>query len=82
MSLLSDADALSVTLHEITAPGWLDDLAVVEHAAAAVMQAGWVLDSAVRQARSGGATWQQIGDRLGISRQAAQQRWPDGFAQS
>jgi hypothetical protein len=29
----------------------------------------------VRQARAAGASWTQIGDALGVSRQAAQQRW-------
>jgi len=26
-----------------------------------------------------GASWRQVGDALGISRQAAQQRWPDAM---
>jgi DNA-directed RNA polymerase specialized sigma24 family protein len=29
----------------------------------------------VRQARLGGATWQEIADQLGITRQAAHIRW-------
>jgi hypothetical protein len=39
------------------------------------------VDSAIRDAvtglRSCGYSWTEIGDRLGISRQAAQQRWGD-----
>lgn len=33
------------------------------------------LDEAARAARSAGATWQEIGKSLGITRQAAQSRW-------
>lgn len=47
-----------------------------------VDQARWVLsiaedaaDHAVERAREGGATWQQIGDVFGTTRQAAQQRF-------
>jgi len=32
-------------------------------------------DHAALTARGEGATWQEIGDALGITRQAAQQRW-------
>ena len=34
-----------------------------------------VLAAAVREARDDGATWQSVGDLLGVSRQAAFQRW-------
>jgi hypothetical protein len=34
-----------------------------------------VLAEVVRDARRSGASWEQIGFQLGISRQAAQQRW-------
>jgi len=33
---------------------------------------------AVGQARRGGASWSQIGDIVGTTRQAAQQRWASG----
>lgn len=33
------------------------------------------MDEAARQARSAGATWQEIGTSLGMTRQAAQSRW-------
>jgi len=33
------------------------------------------LDRAARAARHAGASWTQIGDALGLTRQAAQQRW-------
>ena len=33
------------------------------------------LRAAVKAARVNGATWQEIGDSLGVTRQAAQQRW-------
>lgn len=45
-------------------------------AAASVRRAGEeILDDSVRAARTGGASWAAIGDRLGMSRQAAQQRF-------
>lgn len=34
-----------------------------------------VLDDAVRGMRQSGATWQEIGDAAGTSRQAAHERW-------
>jgi hypothetical protein len=33
------------------------------------------LDAAVQTARAAGATWQQIGDAAGLTKQAAHQRW-------
>ena len=35
------------------------------------------LAHAIRNARNAGASWTQIGDALGLTRQAAQQRWRD-----
>lgn len=35
------------------------------------------LDGSVRVARAAGATWQQIGDAAGLTKQAAHQRWGD-----
>ncbi|MGN6445278.1 DUF3887 domain-containing protein [Amnibacterium sp.] len=50
-------------------------LAVVRSAAGVQAGANALLASAVERARSGGCTWQQIGEVLGISRQAAFQRF-------
>jgi hypothetical protein len=44
-------------------------------AARAVADADHELTEAARAARSGGASWSQIGDAVGLTRQAAQQRW-------
>jgi hypothetical protein len=47
----------------------------------AMVNLSTLLDDAIAQAvtglRSHGYSWADIGDRLGISRQAAQQRWGD-----
>ncbi len=37
------------------------------------------LDAAVWRAKAEGATWEEIGDSLGITRQAAQQRFGGSF---
>lgn len=50
----------------------LDALADV---AARIRTLETVLASQVQEARSTGATWTQIGDALGITRQGARQRW-------
>lgn len=44
-------------------------------AAQALAQAEHDVAEAVRQARRAGASWTHVGDALGVSRQAAQQRW-------
>jgi hypothetical protein len=44
-------------------------------AARALAQAEHDLAHSVRQARRAGASWTHVGDALGVSRQAAQQRW-------
>ncbi len=44
-------------------------------AALAVERAERLLFEAVDYARNAGATWQQVGDLFGFSRQAAFQRW-------
>lgn len=36
------------------------------------------LDAAVAEARAAGATWQQVADAVGITRQSAWARWSDG----
>jgi hypothetical protein len=44
-------------------------------AARALTQAENDVAQAIRQARQAGASWTHVGDALGVSRQAAQQRW-------
>lgn len=44
-------------------------------AARALAQAEYAVAAAVRHARQAGASWTHVGDALGVSRQAAQQRW-------
>lgn len=50
-------------------------LAQLAEATEAVRCAEEALADAVRLARSGGASWSQIGDIVGTTRQAAHQRW-------
>lgn len=50
-------------------------VAAVAEAAAAVKQAQTLLEATVVSARSAGATWAQIGESTGMSRQAAHERW-------
>jgi hypothetical protein len=45
------------------------------NAAHAAADADAELAHAARAARDAGASWAQIGDALGLTRQAAQQRW-------
>jgi ABC-type transporter Mla subunit MlaD len=47
----------------------------VAEAAAAFNGAGDILNRAVAAARAAGATWSDIGRAVGISRQAAAERW-------
>jgi hypothetical protein len=51
------------------------ELAAGIDAAHAADQAERQLGLAALAARQAGATWAQIGDALGLTRQAAQQRW-------
>lgn len=46
-----------------------------DHERTALRDADQALAAAVRQVRDGGATWGEIGRRLGVSRQAARQRY-------
>ena len=50
-------------------------LATVGRLASEALRVADDLDGAVQLARASGATWQQIADELGVSRQAAQQRY-------
>jgi hypothetical protein len=51
------------------------ELSQVRAAAAVQAKTGQLVAAAVQSARSAGCTWQQIGDALGVSRQAAFQRF-------
>ena len=50
-------------------------VAAVARAAAAIADAQERLEASVRAARAHGATWAQIGQATGVSRQAAHERW-------
>jgi hypothetical protein len=52
-------------------------LSTVATAAARASDAGEQLDAAVAAARGAGATWEQIGRAVGITRQTAHARWAD-----
>jgi hypothetical protein len=56
----------------LTAPAYLD---LVRRAREAEVLAGQVLRLSVQQCRDAGHTWQEIGDLLGVTRQAAFQRF-------
>jgi hypothetical protein len=56
----------------LTPPAYLD---LVRHAQDADALAGQVLRLCVQQSRDAGHTWQEIGDLLGVTRQAAFQRF-------
>ncbi len=51
------------------------ELAALIDAACSAADAERQLGHAARAARAAGASWSQIGDALGLTRQAAQQRW-------
>jgi hypothetical protein len=59
---------------QVTAPSRLLAPHRVADTAAAAARASRRLDAAVTRARSRGYTWAQIAPRLGVTRQAAQQR--------
>lgn len=52
--------------------------ATVRRAADEVARAQERLDAAVRGARTSGASWAQIGDAAGITKQSAHERWAGG----
>lgn len=51
------------------------ELAQLRDAAHTAAQADRLLDDAAHAARHAGASWTQIADAVGVTRQAAQQRW-------
>lgn len=70
-----------IELEERTHGEWLahvrpvDAVAAVSVAAGAVERARVRLDEAVGQARKAGASWEAVGQAVGISRQSAHERW-------
>jgi hypothetical protein len=68
-SILGRANAFDALLHQG------HPLRLVEEAAAIRADADSLLESSVNAARRVGATWQDVGSTLNISRQAAQQRF-------
>ena len=71
MSALDDAIGRAILTH--TDPA--DELAVVRRAAEADLVTADLLQQAVNAARAGGHSWSAIGSTLGLTRQAAQQRF-------
>ena len=67
------ADAMGRAILAGTDPS--DQLSLVRRTAEADAVAGSLLHQAVNAARSGGHSWSAIGDTLGLTRQAAQQRF-------
>lgn len=52
-----------------------DRLTALESLALLAWQVSWCQDGLVQQLRNEGATWQAIGDALGVTRSAAHQRF-------
>ena len=52
-----------------------DRIAALADLAALAWQVSWCQDVLVQKMRSEGTTWQAIGDALGVTRSAAQQRF-------
>lgn len=67
------ADAIGRAILADTDP--TDHLAVVRRAADASQATSELLQQSVQAARSGGHSWSAIGETLGLTRQAAQQRF-------
>jgi len=75
--LCAVCDAMRSSVGKGTAPRPLPgaELARLTDAARAVIEADHELTQAALAARTSGASWTQIGDAVGLTRQAAQQRW-------
>jgi hypothetical protein len=72
---LARLDAEARRLRELRAEHTYRALDRIVAAAKAQTDAGAELDAAVADARAAGATWEQIGKALGMSRQSAHERW-------
>lgn len=70
--LAEQASVLAGSGSPLTPPAYLD---LVRHARDVDTLAGQVLNLSVQQCRDAGHTWQEIGDLLGVTRQAAFQRF-------
>jgi len=75
--LCATCDALRSSVGKGTTPKPVpgSELASLIDAARAAGDANHRLGEAARAARHAGATWTQIGNAVGLTRQAAQQRW-------
>jgi hypothetical protein len=78
-ALAAVVTAVRVTASAPSEPAAIDHeqtlLAGLGHLAAIAERVDWALLSVVGEARAEGATWADIGRALGVSRQAAQQRF-------
>ena len=71
--LAQQASSIATSMTSVsTAPDYLD---LIRRSQAAANTAEQLLKECVQQARDAGHTWQQIGDLLGVTRQAAFQRF-------
>jgi len=79
--LITTGEALHINEYGLKqACGYLDKgdpLAALNFAAGCAQDAATLTNVAVIQARQDGASWREIGLELGMSRQAAQQRFAD-----
>ncbi len=75
--LCATCDVMRSTVGKATVPRPVPgaELAALIDAARLAADAGRQVDNAADAARTAGASWAQIGDALGLTRQAAQQRW-------
>jgi hypothetical protein len=75
MSLKDDCARVRATLAEIDSDTWASPLERVGLADSLTTSALWVLSSAVNEARAAGCSWEKIAAMLGVTKQAAQQRF-------
>lgn len=54
---------------------YMTDLEAIQEARGRMIDAEMQLRSLIRQAQDDGRTWEEIGTALGVSRQAAWERW-------
>lgn len=75
----SDLMQVSATTIILTATGWANGECEAQDAVQALKVAGWQLETAqkalISECRRNGWTWEKIGEWMGVSRQAAQQRF-------